>query len=99
VAVLPDSNEFLTFDGTVIHQTSEDHNLQLAGRKVLWNDGKLQIFQADGALEEIDCPVEPERMTAAAAHWAHLTIGGRPHLLRLTPGRVELFVLPERRRE
>ena len=38
-------------------------------------------------------------MTAAAANWARLAINNRPHLLRLTPGRVELFVLPQRSRE
>lgn len=98
-ALLPEFTELLSFDGTGIHQSSEKSNSQLAGRTVLWNDGKLQIFQEDGTLEEIDCPVEPERMTAAAANWAHLVIEHRPHLLRLTAGRVELFVLPERRRE
>jgi hypothetical protein len=41
---------------------------------------------------------EPDRMTAAAANWAHVSIAGRAHLLRLTPGKVELFVLPRRGR-
>ena len=99
VAVLPEFAEFLIFDGEDVHQTSDKSTLQLAGRTVLWKDGKLRIFQEDGALEEVECPVEPERMTAAAAHWAHLVIKNRPHLLRLTSGRVELFILPERLRE
>jgi len=98
-AYLPETKDYIKFDGQMFHHSSEKSNLQLAGRKVFWKDGRLQIFQADGAMEEIACPLEPERMTAAAANWAHLVIEGRAHLLRLTPGRVELFVLPERRGE
>jgi len=99
VAVLPASNETLRLAGDLLVFSSEELQSQLAGRVIIWRDGKLRIFQLDGALEEIDCLQEPESMTAAAANWARLVINRRPHLLRLTPGRVALFVLPQRSRE
>ena len=98
VAILPDSDERLRLTGDSL-ESSEAQTGKLAGRVIEWRDGKLRILQPDGAVYEIECPQEPERMTAAAANWAHLVINSRPHLLRLTPGRVELFVLPQRRRE
>jgi hypothetical protein len=79
--------------------TGEEPAGRIAGRAIRWLEGMLRIVQMDGAVEEIACPVEPEHITAASANWAHLVIDGRPHLLRLTAGRVELFVLPQRRRE
>ena len=99
VASLPDSNEALRLAGDLLVFSSEELTSQLAGRVIIWRDGKLRIFQLDGTLEEIECLHEPESMTAAAANWARLVINKRPHLLRLTPGRVELFVLPQRSRE
>ena len=99
MAVLPASNETLRLAGDLLVFSSEEQISQLAGRVITWRDGKLRIFQLDGAVEEIECLQEPESMTAAAANWARLVIDNRPHLLRLTPGRVELFVLPQRSRE
>lgn len=98
-AVLLDSNESLRLAGDLIVYSSDEPLLQLAGRSITWSDGKLHIFQADESMEEAECLQEPESMTAAAANWAHLTIEGRAHLLRLTPGRVQLFVLPQRGRQ
>lgn len=98
-AVLPESNETVRLVGDSIVITSEDINSQVVGRAVRWQAGKLQIFHIDGTTEEIDCLQEPDAITAAAAEWAHLRIGNRSHLLRLTPGRAQLFVLPERRQE
>ncbi|HEU0123702.1 MAG TPA: hypothetical protein VFQ91_24440 [Bryobacteraceae bacterium] len=98
-AVLPESNESLRLVGDSLLNSSDEPTTQLAGRLIEWRDGKLHIFQADGSEEIIACLHEPEAMTAAAAHWAHLTIGGQAHLLRLTAGRVELFVLPHRSRQ
>ena len=98
VATLPESNESLRLTGDSL-ESAKPQTPKFAGRWIEWRDGKLQILQSDGAFEEIACPQEPESMTAAAANWAHLVINSRPHLLRLTPGRVALFVLPERRRE
>lgn len=99
VAILPESNETLHLVGDSLLPSSEEPNLQLAGRVIEWHDGKLQIFQPDGSRDAVDCPRQPDLMTAAAADWAHLTIAGQSHMLRLTPGRVELFVLPLRRRD
>ena len=98
-AVLPESNETWRLAGDTFVYSSDEPLAQLAGRVITWRDGKLRIFQKDGAEEEVECLQEPESMTAAAANWAHVVIAGRAHLLRLTPGRVELFVLPRRGRE
>jgi len=98
-AVLPESNETLRLAGDEINYSSEEPQAQLAGRLIVWRDGKLQILQPDGSEEEVECPREPAHMTAAAADWAHLTVHGRPHLLRLTSGRTALFVFPRRHRE
>jgi|GEM_PF-1617545 len=98
IAMLPESGETLRLNGDSLI-LSEGSSLRLAGRVIEWLDGRLRIFQSDGAFEEVACLQEPERMTAAAANWAHVVIGGHPHLLRLTKGRVELFVLPVRSRE
>ncbi|MCC6537816.1 MAG: hypothetical protein IT162_09720 [Bryobacterales bacterium] len=98
-AALPESKETLRLVGDSIVDSSDEPHSQLAGRLVRWQDGKLRIFQPDGTGEEIECPKEPDTMTAAAADWAHLTIGDRPYLLRMTRGRVQLFVLPQRSRE
>jgi hypothetical protein len=97
-AVLPESNETWRLAGDTFVYSSDEPLAQLAGRVITWRDGKLRIFQRDGAEEDVDCPQEPDRMTAAAANWAHVSIAGRAHLLRLTPGKVELFVLPRRGR-
>jgi len=94
----PDSNETFRLVGDSLVPSSGEPLPQLAGRTIVWVDGKLRIFQADGTAEEVDCEREPESWTAAAAGWAHLTIAGRPHLLRLTGGRTRLYVLPQRRR-
>ena len=99
MAVLPDSNETFRLAGDLLVFSSEEQSSQLAGRVINWRDGKLRIFQLDGTMEEIECLQKPESMTAAAANWARLVISNRQHLLRLTPGRVELFVLPQRSRE
>jgi hypothetical protein len=93
-AVLPESNESLRLAGDTLVFSSEEPPSQLAGRLITWVDGKLRIFQVDGSVEETVCPQEPDSLSAAAAHWAHVVIAGRAHLLRLTAGRVELFVLP-----
>ncbi len=98
-AVLPESKETLRLVGDSIVDSSDEPLSQLAGRVVRWQDGKLRIFHPDGAEEEIECPQEPDAMTAAAADWAYVTIGSRSHLLRLTRGRVQLFVVPQRSRE
>ena len=98
-AVLPESNETWRLAGDTFVYSSDEPLAQLAGRVITWRDGKLRIFQKDGAEEEVECLQEPESMTAAASNWAHVVIAGRAHLLRLTPGRVELFVLPRRGRE
>lgn len=98
-AVLPESNEILRLDGDLLVSSSEAPAARLAGRIVAWREGRLHITQPDGSEEEAECLQEPSQMTAAAAGWAHLLIADRPHLLRLTPGRVQLFVLPQRSRE
>ncbi|MFN0103463.1 MAG: hypothetical protein ACKV2U_15400 [Bryobacteraceae bacterium] len=98
-AIFPDTNEILRLDGDLFVNSSDKPNLQLAGRAITWHDGKLRIFQPDGTEEEIACPQEPESITAAAAGWAHLIVNRRSHLLRLTSGRAQLYVLPQRRRE
>lgn len=97
-AVLPESNETWRLAGDMFVYSSDEPLSQLAGRVVTWRDGKLRIFQRDGAEEEVECLQEPDSLTAAAAEWAHVVIAGRAHLLRLKPGRVELFVLPQRGR-
>lgn len=97
-AVLPESNEAWRLVGDTFVSSSDEPLAPLAGRVVTWRDGKLRVFQRDGAVEEVECLQEPDSMTAAAANWAHVVIAGRAHLLRLTPGRVELFALPRRGR-
>ncbi|MBI2685955.1 MAG: hypothetical protein HYX27_06545 [Acidobacteria bacterium] len=82
-----------------IRLDDEPESQLLAGRAITWSEGKLRITQPGGSQEELTLPYEPERMSAAAANWAYLIVNGRAHLLRLTPGRVELFVLPQRSRE
>ena len=98
-AVLSESRETLRLAGESIVDSSDDPPSLIAGRAITWEAGTLRIVQTDGTAEEVPCVDEPGTITAAAADWAHLTIRNRPHLLRLTPGRVQLFVLPQRRRE
>ncbi len=96
-AVLGEERETLRLEGgELVAAEAAPAALSLAGRTVVWADGQLRITQADGSEETAECPVEPEAMTAAAADWVRLTVGGRPHLLRVTPGRVALYVLPKR---
>lgn len=98
-ATLPESGQTLRYNGDTLALFFEEPDTRIAGRAIRWKDGKLLIVQADGAVEEVACSDEPGTMTAAAADWIHLSLRGQSHLLRLTPGRVELFVLPQRRRE
>ena len=67
-------------------------------RTIAWAEGWLTVRQADGTEERVECAREPGAWRAAAAEWVHTRIDGQSYLLRLTPGRVALFVLPERRR-
>jgi hypothetical protein len=67
-------------------------------RTIAWAEGWLMVRQADGTEERVECAREPGAWRAAAADWAHARIDGQSYLLRLTPGRVALYVLPERRR-
>ncbi|MBL8240339.1 MAG: hypothetical protein JNM66_23160 [Bryobacterales bacterium] len=98
-AVLPESKETLRLVGESLVDSSDETPSQLAGRAARWQAGKLRIFQRDGSEDEIDCPQEPDAMSAASADWAFVSINRRPYLLRLTHGRVQLFVLPQRSRE
>ena len=90
----PRTGEVLRYDGESI-RPADSASPAIAGRIIEWRDGKLFVTQPSGDVESVDCLNEPAGMTAAEAHWAHWP----GHLLRLTPGRVALYVLPERRRE
>ena len=91
---LPRTGEVWRYDGEAIVR-AESAASTIAGRLIEWRDRELLVTQADGAVETIQCPDQPAAMTAAGADWAHWP----GHLLRLTAGRVTLYVLPERRRE
>ena len=96
-AVLGEERETLRLEGGELVAAEEaPAALSLAGRTILWAEGQLRVTQADGSEEPVDCPLEPEGMTAAGAEWARLTLAGRPYLLRVTPGRVGLYLLPKR---
>lgn len=93
-ATFPRTGEVWRYDGETIVR-ADAPSQTIAGRQIDWRDGKLFVTQSDGAIEVLDCPDEPASITAAGAGWAHW----RGHLLRLTPGRVAIYVLPQRRRE
>jgi hypothetical protein len=95
-AILPGHPGALHFDGAEIRHVDDDPPPLLAGRRIEWRDGILSVTHPSGDYEEIESPSEPTRLTAAAADWVHLQIHSQPHLLRLTPGRLALFVLPLR---
>jgi hypothetical protein len=95
VAVLAGTGETLRLTAEdTIEIFAGELTSEVAGRAVQWEEGKLRVAQADGAAEEVDCAREPDSISAAAAEWAHVEIDGRPYLLRLTRGRVRLYVLP-----
>lgn len=98
-AVLTPSRGTIRLEGDLLVSSSDEPNSQLAGRTLVWDNGKLRIFQPDGTVEETACPLQPETMTAAGPDWVHLVIRSRPYLLRVAPGRVGLFSLPLRRPE
>jgi hypothetical protein len=93
-AILPGLPGALYFDGAEIHPVDAAPPPLLAGRRIEWRDGILSVTHPSGLHEELECPAEPSRLTAAAADWVHLQINAQPHLLRLSPGRLALFVLP-----
>lgn len=93
-ATFPRTGEVWRYDGEAFVR-ADAAQATIAGRLIEWRDGKLFVTQSDGAVESVDCPEEPDSMTAAGAGWAHW----RGHLLRLSRGRVALYVLPQRRRE
>lgn len=98
-ALLRETGELLRLEGeTLVAASAAAQPSTVAGRVVTWSEGRLTVRQADGAETVVDCPGEPSEITAAAANWARLTVGRQTYLLRLDAGRVELFVLPARRR-
>ncbi len=93
-ALLPGRPGALHFDGAEIHHVDDVPPPLIAGRHIEWLDGVLSVTHPSGLREDLECPAEPSRLTAAAADWVHLSIGSQPHLLRLSQGRLALFVLP-----
>jgi hypothetical protein len=90
----PRTGDVWRYDGEAIVRADASKST-IAGRVIEWRGGKLFVTQPGGAVESIECAEEPDSITAAAAEWAHW----RGHLLRLSEGRVALYVLPQRRRE
>ncbi|MBM3782946.1 MAG: hypothetical protein FJW30_01235 [Acidobacteria bacterium] len=92
-ATLPDSRA-VAWNGERIVEAKEA-GLLIAGRAIEWRAGSLTVTQPDGTAESVDCPNPPGSLTAAGQDWAHFD----GHLLRLTPNRVTLYILPARSRQ
>jgi hypothetical protein len=84
------------FDGEQ-WQPVESPERAILGTGIEYRDRVLVVRHGDGTEEQVSCPREPESMTAAGAAWVSLRIGGQAYLLRVTKGRVKLYLLPERR--
>lgn len=84
------------FNGQALEPAPPLPERRVAGRRILWDAGRLTVRQPDGAEESTPCPLEPADFYAAGADWAATRVGPYAYLLSLRPGRVHLYVVPER---